>query len=216
MHNISVETLRRCVNGSAKPGSKPGPGTTLTEEEEGKLAAYLVTMADMGYGIKRNTVMEMAFMIAERNDRKHLFREGRAGHAWFEGFQRRHPKLTICSPQALACNTAICANNRETVDEFFGKLGSVYGQLNLITKSMLIYNCDETGISVVHKPGKVIAELGHRNMYTVTSAERGKTHTVLSCVSASGYVLPPMIICPRKKSVPESLKGGAIPGSYFI
>ena len=82
---------------------------------------------------------------------------------------------------------------------------------------MLIYNCDETGISVVHKPGKVIAELGHRNVYAVTSnsAEQGKTHTVLSCVSASGYVLPPMIIYPRKKSVPDSLKGGAILGTLF-
>ena len=53
---------------------------------------------------------------------------------------------------------------------------------------MLNYNCDETGISVVYKPGEVIAELGCRNVYEVTSAERGKTHTMLSCVSASGYL----------------------------
>ena len=112
LYNIPVETLRRRVNGSVtrvKLGSKPGPGTILTEKED-KLAAYLVTMADMGYGIKRDMVMEMAFMIAEKNDRKHPFREGRAGRAWFEGFQRRHPKLTIRSPQALAYNRAICAN----------------------------------------------------------------------------------------------------------
>ena len=70
----------------------------------------------------------------------------------------------------------------------------MYGRLNLINKPMLIYNCDETGISVVHKTGKVIAESGCRNVYAVTSAERGKMHTMLSCVSASGYVLPPMII----------------------
>ena len=110
LYNISVETLRRRVNGNIKPGSKPEPGTVLTEEEEDKLAACLVTMADMGYGIKQDMVMEMVFMIAERNDRKHPFREGRAGCAWFEGFQRRHPKLTIPSPQALAYNRAICAN----------------------------------------------------------------------------------------------------------
>ena len=87
LYNIPVETLRRRVNGSVKPGSKSGPGTILTEEEEDKLAAYLVTMADMGYGIKRDMVMEMAFMITEKNNRKgRAFREGRAGHAWFEGF----------------------------------------------------------------------------------------------------------------------------------
>ena len=82
---------------------------------------------------------------------------------------------------------------------FFGKLGSVYGQLNLISKPMLIFNCDETSVSIVHKPGKVIAELGCRNVYAVNSAEQGKTHTLLSCVSAPGYVLPPLMIFPRKK-----------------
>ena len=103
---------------------------------EDKLAAYLVTMADMGYGIKQDMVMEMAFMIAKR---KHPFREGKPGCVWFEGFQRRHPNLTIHSPQALAYNRAICAKwETVTVDEFFDKLGSVYGRLNLIsTKNIL-------------------------------------------------------------------------------
>ena len=57
---------------------------------------------------------------------------------------------------------------------------------------MQVYNCDETGVSIVHKSGKVLAKLGRRNVYAITSAEKGKTHTILSCVSASGYVLPPM------------------------
>ena len=37
---------------------------------------------------------------------------------------------------------------------------------------------------------------------------------MLACVSASGLVLP-MIIYPRKKCVPESLKEGAIPDTFF-
>ena len=47
------------------------------------------------------------------------------------------------------------------------------------------------------------------------SAERGKTHTVLACVSASRYVLPPMMVYPRKRCVTENLKEGAIPDTYF-
>jgi len=214
VYNIPVETIRRRVNGSVRMGCKPGPTAVLTDEEEDRLVSYLISMADMGYGIKRDTVMEMAFMIAEKTHKDHPFTEGKAGRAWFEGFLRRHPKLTIRSPQALSYSRAICAN-RETVDEFFGKLGSIYGRLNLISKPMLIFNCDETGISIVHKPGKVLAELGRRNVYAVTSAERGKTHTILSCVSASGYVLPPMMIYPRKKCVPDKMKEGAVPGTLF-
>ena len=39
-------------------------------------------------------------------------------------------------------------------------------------------------VSVVHKPGKVVAEMGCHKVYAVTSAEKGKTHTILTCVSA--------------------------------
>ena len=53
---------------------------------------------------------------------------------------------------------------------------------------MQVFICNETGVSIVHKPSKVVAELGRRNVYAVTSAERGKTHTVLSRVSPSGCI----------------------------
>ena len=34
LYNVPFETLRRRVNGSVKPGCKPGPGTVLIKEEE--------------------------------------------------------------------------------------------------------------------------------------------------------------------------------------
>ena len=37
---------------------------------------------------------------------------------------------------------------------FGGKLRSLYSRLNLITKPMLIYNCDETGIVLYISRGK--------------------------------------------------------------
>lgn len=215
LYNLPIESLRRRVVGINEVRCRPGPPTVLSDEVEDQLANYLVKMADMGYGLSRETVMKMAFDIAEKTKSKHPFKDGTAGRAWFDGFRRRHPKLTIRAPQPLSHCRALCAN-RETIDDFFGKLGAIYGKLNLITKPMQVFNCDETGITVVHKPGKVVAELGRRNVYAVTSAERGKIHTVLSCVSASGYTLPPMMVYPRKKAVPEKLRIGAVPNTLFM
>ena len=79
---------------------------------------------------------------------------------------------------------------------------------------MQLFNVDETGISIVHKPGKVVTELGRRNVWGITSAEKGKTHTVVTCVSASGLSIPPMLIYPRKRMT-EKLKEGALPGTLF-
>ena len=44
------------------------------------------------------------------------------------------------------------------------KLEAVYHQLDILSKPMQIFNVDETGVSVVHKPGKVITELGRKNV----------------------------------------------------
>ena len=55
--NVPFETLRRQVNGSVKAGCRAGPGIMLTKEEDGHLALYLFQMADMGFGLSRDTVM---------------------------------------------------------------------------------------------------------------------------------------------------------------
>ena len=43
--------------------------------------------------------------------------------------------------------------------------------------------------------------------------QQGKTHTVLTCVSASGYALPPFMIYPRR--ITDNLKVGALPSTSF-
>ena len=73
---------------------------------------------------------------------------------------------------------------------------------------------DETDVMIVHKGGKVVTEMGRKNVWSITSGEKGKTHTILACVSASGFVLPPFLIYPRQR-VTENLKGGAIAGTVF-
>ena len=69
--------------------------TVLTDHEELELDSYCVKMADMGFGLSRTDVMVVAFKIAEASGRKHPFKDGAAGHAWFDGFQSRHPQLTL-------------------------------------------------------------------------------------------------------------------------
>ena len=80
---------------------------------------------------------------------------------------------------------------------------------------MQIYNCDETGVSVVHKPGKVVAEMGRHKVDAVPSAEKGKTHTILTCVSKSSHVLPPMIF-PRKQTPPANFREGTVAQTLFV
>ena len=66
---------------------------------------------------------------------------------------------------------------------------------------MQILNCDETGITVVHHPVKIVTKFGCHTVYSFTysftSAEKEKTHTVFVYVSATGLVLLQLIIYPH-------------------
>ena len=74
LYNIPVKTLRRHACGIVEEGCKPGLSTVLTDEEEERLSSYLIAMADMVFGLSRDAVMEMAFMIVDRNQRKRPFK----------------------------------------------------------------------------------------------------------------------------------------------
>ena len=215
LYNVPVETLRRRCDGTVTLDCKPGPSTVLTVEEEQCLAEYIIEMADRGFGLVSEDLMRTAFTIVERSGRPHPFRNGMAGRGWLEAFRRRHPQISLRTPQALSYSRATSAS-KVVIDDFFAKLGALYGRLNLINKPMQVYNIDETGISVVHKPGKVFSAVGRKHVYSLTSGEKGKTHTVVVCVSASGHAIPPLMIYPRKRVVPELMRNGAVPGTIFM
>ena len=82
------------------------------------MVSYLIQMADMGFGLSRETVMCLAFRIVDATPRKDPFKNQKAGRAWVDGFRRRHPKLSIRSPQPLSYCRAQCAN-MDTINDFF-------------------------------------------------------------------------------------------------
>lgn len=87
----------------------------------------------------------------------------------------------------------------DVIKDLFAKLGGIFCQVEYVVQPMQIYNINETSINVVHKPGKFAADIKHKKVWSITSAERGKTHTVLTCVNASGQSIPPLMIFPRKR-----------------
>ena len=182
LYNLPYETLRRRTTHIVSLECTPGPSTVLTHDEKEQLVSYLIEMSDMGFGLSRDDVMNCRIIR-----RKHPFTNGSAGQLWMDGFRSRHPSLTLRSAQSLSHSRAACANPY-IIQDYFAKLGALYARLNIISRPMQIFNMDETGISVVHKPGQVFSEIGRRNVSAITSAEKGKTHTILTCVSASGFL----------------------------
>ena len=62
-----------------------------------------------------------------------------------------------------------------------------------------LYNCDETGITILqHKHTKILGLKGKRQIFSLQSAERGSLVTVVTCLSPTGHFIPPLLLFPKK------------------
>ena len=62
-----------------------------------------------------------------------------------------------------------------------------------------IYNVDETGVTTIQKPYRIIAEKGLKQVGAITSGEKGKLVTVTVAVNASGNMIPPFFVFSRAR-----------------
>ena len=71
-----------------------------------------------------------------------------------------------------------------------------------------IWNVDETGVSTVQKPNKVVALKGVKQVGSITSSERGQMIMICSAGNATGNFVPPMLLFPRKKFKNHFIRDG--------
>lgn len=138
-----------------------------------------------------------AFEYAEALNLKHSFNTTSrlAGRVWFDGFVTRD-NISVRKPEATSINR-VTAFNKTEVQRFYKLLEQLMGKYKFLPKNM--YNCDETGISTVQDPGKILAATGQKRVGSIASWERGKYITLLCAMSATGGYVPPMFIFPRKR-----------------
>ncbi|XP_018560825.1 uncharacterized protein LOC108903210 [Anoplophora glabripennis] len=157
------------------------------------------------YGCTKQDLCALAFQFAEKNKLPHSFKNGIAGEQWYSNFMRRHPELSLRTPESTSIARA-CGFNRPQVQRFFENLKTAREKHNLELDN--IYNVDETGIQTSAKrPPKVISTKGKKQVGSISSVERGQLVTAICCCSASGKFIPPALIFPRKKRNPRYLNG---------
>ena len=190
--NVPRKTLNDRVKGRVKHGTKPGPDTVLTEEEEAALMSYLVYMAQRGFPLTRTMTMAFAWAITKRAGNAERFNSdlGPGKHWW--NFCKRHPRLTLQKSDKLDRSCAECLNPK-VVEEYFDLLDKVLTDSNLKNAQ---YNCDETFLPLDATREKVITLKNTKNVY---AHSHGTTEhiSMLCTASAAGFPLPPMIIYPK-------------------
>lgn len=150
----------------------------FNREQERELSKYLTRCADIYFGLTKKDVKKLAYQLTVKNDlsRPRTWDDNEmAGEEWFRMFMRRNPELSVRAALATSLSRAT-SFNKNNVDAFYDNLATVMDRYKFEPQN--IYNVDETGITTVQKPDRLIARRGTRQVGSVTSGERGTLVTV--------------------------------------
>lgn len=169
---IPRNTLRRHWFKKVKkdPGSRHlGRESLLGPVVEADLVQYILMIQDRGFGLTPTDVRELAYDYAESHDLPNKFDKNLkiAGKDWWAGFRLRHRELlSIRKPEGLSLSRA-SAMNRPAIEKYFNVLEKEMSRLGLTNKPSCIYNCDESGLSLVPDTCKIVGRKGKKNIYQV-------------------------------------------------
>ncbi|KAF2905806.1 hypothetical protein ILUMI_00374 [Ignelater luminosus] len=182
------------------------------EAEESYLEDYLKKAADIYFGLTPKEVRHLAYNYGKALNKK-MPKSWAANLMtrpdWFSGFLKRLPRLSIRTPHATSLSRATSIN-KTNVNFFFQNLSVIMERHHFLPND--IYNMDETGITTVQRPDRVVARKGYKQIGSLTSAESGTLIIMAIVVSASGNSVPPFFVFPRVHYKEHLVRGGP-PGS---
>ena len=118
-------------------------------------------------------------------------------------FIRQH-KLSVRNPKSTSMNRVV-AFDREKVTRFSELLKSLYDCEKI--EPHRTYNLDESGVTTVPEPWKILALKGRNQVGRIASGKKGRTVTVVASINATEHFLPPAIIFPRQHTNDGLLHG---------
>ncbi|KAF2878894.1 hypothetical protein ILUMI_27271 [Ignelater luminosus] len=174
--NTNAKVRYRCVN------------RVFTSEEETILQDYIIQCSKVYFGLVPTEVRKLSYELAVKHEKKYPEKwdeDHMADKEWLSGFLKRHPNLSLRSPQATSLSRA--SNfNEHNVNTFFNNLSEVIG-VSLSQKICGIW-------MTVQKPNKIVAQRGIKQVGAVTSAERGRLVTVAVAINAQEGHIPPFFV----------------------
>ena len=212
-YNVPRTTLIDLTKGRYTADSRPGPSPVLSYNEEKLLSEWVIEMAKRGIPMNRDCLLDsVQKILADDPQRQTPFTDGRPGMAWFSGFMRRHPELSIRQAESISRSRG--AVTEESIRGWFSDLDKAVKDRSIeyvLTNSSRQYNGDETGFQLDPHVGKVLGPKGQA-VYTETGGLREQM-TVLVTSRADGKLMTCAIVYPYKRSIPKAIIDG-IPAGF--
>ncbi|XP_050309036.1 uncharacterized protein LOC126745308 [Anthonomus grandis grandis] len=149
-------------------------------------------MAKWGFALSKQEIQLVVQTYVNENAIKTTFKEGKPDDDWFRSFYKRN-RLSQKKMEQLEKCRRTATSDPFIIYSFYDRLGETIQQLGLQDKPAHIFNLDETEFNM--DPGRIkgVAALGQKVHRSIEGS--GKENiTTMACISASGVLLPPLII----------------------
>lgn len=157
---------------------------------------YAIQRAALGVGFGKKQFFDYAAQLA--NKHKIKFKAGKPSQKWWRLLKKINDRMRLRRPEPTAAIRHMCMDQSK-VNRYFEELGRLLQKTGLSERPQQVWNMDETGLQLEHKPRRVLAQKGVRYLHARTSGNR-ETITLIACVSAAGDKIPPHLIAKGKTS----------------
>ncbi|XP_058827314.1 uncharacterized protein LOC131687258 [Topomyia yanbarensis] len=202
-YDIPFTTLRDKIRMKYTGGARPGKSPVLSYDEELRIAEWVPLMARAGFPVTLKQVRICVAQFLKRIKRDTSFNNGIPGQKWVELFLKRHPELFRRKPSTLARYRATIQEDQ--IRAWFDEVRSYIRDENLeylLKCSDRIFNLDETAFELVVRKRKCLSTKDTKHLYSVWGNNDKESYTALFTASASGKLLPPLLLFPYKSRLP--------------
>ena len=146
-------TRRQSKGGLSLGGKSP----VFSKEFELNVVTQVQIMERALFGLTTIDVRHLAYDFAKQMGIDNPFNDESKmpGLDWLRRFMSRNPQLSIQTPQATSVSRAV-SFNKPKLNQFFSVYKSLLEEHKFLAKQL--WNMDETGITIVHKLGKIIEQ----------------------------------------------------------
>ncbi|XP_064403158.1 uncharacterized protein LOC135348769 isoform X2 [Halichondria panicea] len=207
-YGVPKSTLQDRVSGRVKFGARSGPPKLLTDEEENELVSFLCGCASMGYAKSKQEVLALVRNIVQTKG----LRTAVVTDGWWTSFKKRHGELAVRAAEPLSYSRAV-ASSPQVISCYYDLLEQTLTENDLLDCPSQIYNMDETGMPLDPAPPKIITVRGVKHPIKISTGNKAQL-TCVSAVSATGQIIPPMIIFDRM-NIKTAWTYGEVPGTRY-
>lgn len=174
---IPKYTLSTKINKKIPMNQKIGPPTVLSDSEENRIVKWILAKTKVGFSIHPETLIDSIQKILKETNKPNTFTDDRPGKKWLSLFLKRHQNIANRNAELISKSRAAVI---ETSIRYWFADVLLYlteqDSLDIMKDGRRIINCDETGLQLCPKSGKVLGPKKKSNFYEIAKSGGGEKY----------------------------------------